>query len=91
MPSETEVEFGNPANYGYMTVASPSSHDTTTLRGWYEEDASRRNRFSLQMLSEDKNNVKEVCTPEIVRAVINQHLQSPSILTIFAIQDVLAL
>ena len=91
MPSEAEVEFGNPANYGYMTVASPSSHDTTTLRAWYEEDASRRNRFSLQMLSEDKNNIKDVCAPEVVQAVINQHLQSPSILAIFAIQDVLAL
>jgi 4-alpha-glucanotransferase len=38
MPAEPDVEFGNPATYPYLTVASPSSHDTSTTRGWYEEE-----------------------------------------------------
>ena len=45
MPSEPDAEFGNPANYPYMCVASPSCHDTSTTRAWYEEDADRRQRF----------------------------------------------
>ena len=45
MPSEENQEFGNPAWYDYMTVASPSCHDTSTTRAWYEEDAERRERF----------------------------------------------
>lgn len=45
MPSEPDAEFGNPANYPYMCVASPSCHDTSTTRAWYEEDSDRRQRF----------------------------------------------
>lgn len=45
MPSEENQEFGNPAGYDYMTVASPSCHDTSTTRAWWEEDAERRERF----------------------------------------------
>ena len=45
MPSEADTEFGNPANYPYMCVASPSCHDTSTTRAWYEEDPDRRQRF----------------------------------------------
>lgn len=45
MPSEENQEFGNPARYDYMTVASPSCHDTSTTRAWWEEDAERRERF----------------------------------------------
>ena len=45
MPSEADTEFGIPANYPYMCVASPSCHDTSTTRAWYEEDPDRRQRF----------------------------------------------
>ena len=30
--------FGDPATYPYMTVASPSCHDVSNLRAWWEED-----------------------------------------------------
>ena len=45
MPSGPDTEFGNPANYPYMCVASPSCHDTSTTRAWYKEDPDRRQRF----------------------------------------------
>lgn len=48
MPSEAGQEFGDPASYPYMTVASPSCHDTSTTRAWWEEDAGRRERFYYQ-------------------------------------------
>jgi 4-alpha-glucanotransferase len=49
MPSEPDAEFGDPANYPYMCVASPSCHDTSTTRAWYEEDAPRRQRFTVRL------------------------------------------
>ena len=52
MPSEADTEFGNPANYPYMCVASPSCHDTSTTRAWYEEDPDRRQRFYSNVGSE---------------------------------------
>ena len=45
MPSEPGQEFGDPLAYSYTVVASPSSHDTSTTRGWWEQDADRRQRY----------------------------------------------
>ena len=49
MPGEPGQEFGDPSTYPYLTVASPSCHDTSTTRAWYEEDADRRHRFFYQV------------------------------------------
>ena len=91
MPSELGVEFDNVATYPYMTVASPSSHDTSTLRGWYESDADRRRRYFLKVLGGDDACPPEKCTPNIAETVILQHLNSPSVLAIFPMQDLMAL
>ncbi len=50
MPSEVGQEFGEPAQYPYMVVCSPSCHDTSTTRAWWEEDAARRHRFAAEAL-----------------------------------------
>ncbi len=50
MPSEPGQEFGEPGGYPYMVVCSPSCHDTSTTRAWFEEDASRRERFCSETL-----------------------------------------
>ena len=44
------AEFAQPADYSYWTVASPSCHDVSPLRAWYEEDAGRRERFYYRCL-----------------------------------------
>ncbi|KAK9847329.1 hypothetical protein WJX84_006047 [Apatococcus fuscideae] len=90
MPSEENQEFGNPARYDYMTVASPSCHDTSTTRAWWEEDAERRERFFYLALGL-QGKPPAHCTPAIMRTIVRQHLQSPSILAIFPMQDIMAL
>lgn len=50
MPLEIGQEFGDPAAYPYMVVCSPSCHDTSTTRAWFEEDEGRRERFCSEML-----------------------------------------
>ena len=89
MPSEHGVEFGDPGNYPYMTVASPSSHDISTLRAWYEEEKERAERYFIKVLG-GEGTAPEKCTPEIASAVIQQHLESPSVLAIFPLQDLMA-
>jgi 4-alpha-glucanotransferase len=91
MPSETAAEFGDPAAYPYATVASPSSHDTSTTRAWYEADAERRERFFFQALGGDGAAAPEACTPDVAAAVVEQHLRSPSMLAVFPLQDLMAL
>ena len=45
MPKHPTKEFFHPADAPYMSVATPSTHDMSTIRGWWEEDRERTNRF----------------------------------------------
>lgn len=90
MPSTPGLEFDVPANYDYTTVCAPSCHDTSTLRAWWEEDEDRRARFFRDVLGFDGKPPAK-CDPTIVSAVIQQHLEAPSMWAIFPLQDIMAL
>eukprot|EP00850_Spirogloea_muscicola_P013966 SM000097S24819 [mRNA] locus=s97:544160:552835:+ [translate_table: standard] len=90
MPSEENQEFGNPATYDYMTICAPSCHDTSTMRAWWEEDADRRLRFFQSALGFSQT-PPDTCTPDVARAILQQHCDSPSVFAIFPIQDLMAL
>lgn len=80
----------HPAEYPYMTVSTPSVHDTSTIRGWWEEDKASTQRFYNQILGEfgvAPSFGNEVITTKI----INQHIYSKSMLTVFPIQDLFGL
>lgn len=91
MPSEPGVEFADPLKYPYMTVASPSSHDTSTLRAWYEADDARREQYYLKALGGEDSKAPEKCTADVAATIVGQHMESPSMLAIFALQDLMAL
>ncbi len=90
MPKKTDVEFMHPNDYPYMSVATPSSHDTSTIRGWWEEDTSRSQRFYSHILGKWENS-PFFCEPWIVKEIINQHIYSPSMWVVFPIQDLLGM
>ena len=84
------TEFGEPKKYPYTSVCSPSCHDMSTIRGWWEEDYERSNRFFRQYV-DTKNPAPKVCTPGIVETINWQHLESPSVWAIFPIQDLIGM
>jgi len=90
MPKDPKVTFGHPANYPYLSVATPSSHDTSTIRGWWEENPSLSQRFYNEILGNSFSS-PFFCEPFIVKQIILQHLYSPSMWAIFAIQDLLGM
>ncbi|WIA18222.1 hypothetical protein OEZ85_009694 [Tetradesmus obliquus] len=90
MPSSPGVEFNNPATYPYLSVASPSCHDVSPLRAWYEEDPERRERFYYSMLGCGGSPPESAC-PEVARLVVQQHFNCPSVWCILPLQDVFAL
>ena len=90
MPKNPKITFGHPADYPYLSVATPSSHDTSTIRGWWEEDPGRSQRFYNENLGNQGPSPFE-CTPEIVSQIITQHLYSPSMWAVFPIQDLLGM
>jgi 4-alpha-glucanotransferase len=90
IPKNPNDEFANPADAPYLSVCSTSTHDTSTLRGWWEEDHKLSERFFRSVIgSEEECPVK--MEPWIAREIINQHLASPAMWSIFPIQDLLAM
>ena len=90
MPKDPKTLFFNPEHAPYMSVVSPSSHDTSTLRGWWEESAELRQIFYNTMLDE-KGEAPAEMTTTIVEKIITQHFNSQAMLAIFPIQDYLAI
>ena len=85
MPADEKLDWGIPEHYPYMSVCSTSSHDTSTLRGWWEEDREMTQKFWNHMLSRPGAAPAE-CTPEVAWMVLDQHLWSKSMWAIFPIQ-----
>ncbi|MEL7122131.1 MAG: 4-alpha-glucanotransferase [Bacteroidota bacterium] len=90
MPKIPGQTFSHPKDSPYLSVVTPSSHDTSTIRGWWEEDRNRTQEFYNSMLGAFGEAPQE-CTPDIVSAIVNQHLYSPAMWAIFPIQDFLGM
>ncbi|MBB3696166.1 4-alpha-glucanotransferase [Flammeovirga yaeyamensis] len=90
MPKDPSISFGHPGNYPYDSVASPSSHDMSTVRGWWKEDRGDTQRFYNEILG-NWGEAPEDCEPWIAEQVLQQHLYADSIWCIFPLQDLLAI
>ncbi len=90
MPKNPDVEFAHPNDYPYMSVATTSSHDTSTLREWWEEDPAKSQYFYNYILGK-QGQAPFFCEPWLVKDILIQHVYSPSMWTIFAIQDLFAI
>jgi 4-alpha-glucanotransferase len=90
MPKNSNDEFANPADAPYLSVCSTSTHDTSTLRGWWEEDRKLSERFFRSVLGLE-GDFPEKMEPWVAHEIINQHLASPAMWAIFPIQDLLAM
>lgn len=84
------TDFGETENYPYMTVCSPSCHDMSTVRGWWESDYEMAQKFYTKSLNQTGIAPQE-CMPEIVEAINQQHLDAPSMWAIFPIQDLVGM
>jgi len=84
---EGDIEFGTPAKYPYATVCTTSSHDTSTLRAWWEEqDHSAKARYWSGIMRRS-DAPPPTATGALVRAVVEDHLASPSMWTVLPLQD----
>jgi 4-alpha-glucanotransferase len=90
MPKNSGYEFGNPADSPYLSVCSTSTHDTSTLRGWWEEDRKLSERFFRSVMGQ-QGDFPDTMEPWIAREIIIRHLTSPAMWAIFPIQDLLAM
>ena len=90
MPKTPGAEFSRPADAPYLSVVTPSTHDMSTIRGWWTEDHALTQKIFNHELGLPGEAPTEA-TPEIVEAVVRQHLASPAMWSIFQLQDLLGL
>ena len=86
MPKNPMHEFGYLNEYPYRSVCTISTHDMSTLRGWWEEDYQQTQRYYNTMLGH-YGTAPTVATPELCEEVVRNHLKSNSILCILSLQD----
>ena len=90
MPKDPKVRFGILENNPYRSVCTISSHDTPTLRQWWDEDPNRTQEYyngSLQKYGEAPHPLPGW----LARDIVSRNLQCPSMLCILSIQDWLAI
>ena len=90
MPKDPKREFFHPADAPYLSVVTPSTHDMSTIRGWWEEDRARIQRFFNYELGQ-WGEAPFFCEAWINKAIVIQHLYSPAMWSIFQLQDLLGI
>lgn len=90
MPKRPEDEFGHVERYPERSVCTTGTHDTETLRQWWELDPELTQHFWNNELHQPGKAPAEAST-EICEMIVRAHLESPSLLCILPLQDWLAI
>ena len=89
-PKTDKIEFFHPADAPYLSVVTPSTHDMSTIRGWWEEDHEVSQRFYNQQLGH-WGGAPYFAEWWICRDILNMHLYSPAMWSIFQWQDLMSI
>ena len=81
---------GNDSLTPYLSVVTPSTHDMSTIREWWEENLESTQAFYKNELHQ-WGKAPVHCTTWISRAIILQQLASPAMWSIFQLQDILGM
>ncbi len=90
MPKRLGEWMADPAAAPYLSVVSPSTHDTTTLRMWWTEDRALTERFWREALGKEDSAPSELDGPT-AEAMVRRQLDSPAMLSIIPMSDLLAI
>jgi 4-alpha-glucanotransferase len=88
-PPGTPAPVIPPASYQPLSVCTPSVHDTSTIRGWWEEDAGERDLFFRALGG--KGDCPTRMTVGLLESIVRQCRGAGSLLTILQLQDLLDL
>jgi 4-alpha-glucanotransferase len=90
MPKDPTKEFFHPNDAPYLSVVTPSTHDMSTIRGWWEEDRVGIQKFYNHELGQ-QGEAPFFCEAWINNAIVLQHLYSPAMWSIFQLQDIMGI
>jgi 4-alpha-glucanotransferase len=78
-----------PERYPALSVCTPSVHDTSTLRGWWEEDGAEREIFFSALGA--KGSCPARMSPELLEQLVRWCCGAGSLLAVLQLQDLLDL
>ena len=90
MPKDPQVRFGHLSRNPYRSVCTISTHDTPTLRQWWDEDWNRTQDYYNSMLYR-RGPAPHPLPGWLARDIVSRHLTSPSMVCIISIQDWLSI
>jgi 4-alpha-glucanotransferase len=90
MPKNPKNDFAHPSDAHYLSVCTTSTHDMSTIRGWWEEDRSKTQVFYNPQFGKF-GEIPYFAEPWVCNEIITQHLFSPAMWVVFPIQDLLAI
>lgn len=90
MPKDPHKKFAHPSDAPYLSVCTTGTHDTSTLRAWWEEDRNTTQLFYNQQMGYFGEAPKTM-DAAIAEFIIKQHLYSPAMWVILPLQDWLAI
>jgi len=85
-----EPDFGDISKFPYLSVATPSTHDSSMTREWWEAERGTAERYFRKVLSEN-GPVPMFCEPWICKKIMEQTMKSSSMWAIFFIPDLFSL
>ena len=90
MPKSPQDTFGHVRWYPERSVCTTGTHDTETLRQWWELDPELTRKYYYEELGE-QGECPATATPDICARIVYDHLTCPSLLCILPFQDWLAI
>ena len=90
MPKNPAETFGNPAHFPYRSVCTISTHDMSTLRGWWKEDFNQTCNYFYNVLH-GWGDCPQEASGAICDTIVLNHLLGNSMLCILSLQDWLSI
>ncbi|MDI9357394.1 MAG: 4-alpha-glucanotransferase [Phycisphaerales bacterium] len=90
MPKNYGQDFVDLSQVSYLSVSTPSTHDSSTLKGWWEDEEFNKEKLYTTYLHLSQP-VPQKFTKELSYGLLKQFVLSPSLLSIFPIQDLMHL
>lgn len=90
MPKKADSSFSDTNEAAYGSVIMPATHDMAPIRLWWAQNKSTAQLFYNSILKES-GNAPYFCEPWICKKIIELHLKSPAMWSVFLLQDLLAI
>ena len=90
MPKKAWQQFANLWENPYRSVATISTHDMPTMRGWWDEQRETAQQYYNNMLYHE-GQAPHPMTGAVAEEIVSRHLESPSMLCLLSLQDWLAI